>query len=897
VTLVAGTRLGPYEIVAPLGAGGMGEVWRAKDTRLGREVAIKVLPAEFAADADRLRRFEQEARAASALNHPNIVTLYEVGTSEAGPYLVLEKIEGRSLHEILRDGPLPLRRLLTLASQIAEGLAKAHGAGIVHRDLKPANVMVTDDGFAKILDFGLARLSWPELEGSPLAQATTLAEPTASGMILGTPGYLSPEQAAGRPADFRADQFALGALVYEMATGERPFRGETTGESLAAVLRDEPESLRSKNAALPAQLGWIVDRCLAKDPNQRYASTRDLARDLADLRDHLSEIGRFEVVSTDLVDRSRATRRAAPRYLAVFLVGVLLASALALLVVRSRPPASASTRRIEATLLPPPGLAVSVGIGLALSPDGERVVFGTGEPATRESALWLRSLGEGTARKLPGTEGAVYPFWSPDSRTIAFFAQGKLRKLGVDDAAPVAICDAAQGRGGSWNRGGEILFGILNQPLQRVMATGGPVTAALALDAARKETDHRWPYFLPDDRHFVYAARSATGSSEPYEILAGSLDGGSPVPLMAASSSVAYSPPGFLLSVRPDRTLVAQPFDPRLLQLKGDPISVADRVFVYTQRFNAAFAVSNDGTLVFQAGGVADPTRLVWFDRAGHELETLADGMEFSGPRLSLDGTKVVASASGLDSKSYDLWEFDAVRKTGTRVTNRPETEDSGVWSPDGRLLFYRAYRSSFGVSDIFRKRMDSEAAGELLFANDREKTPCDVSPDGRTLLFQERTASGDNNLWLLGLAPGARPSRVRESSSNELCGSFSPDGRWLALTSNESGAQEIYLQSLEGPAQRTRISTAGGLLPRWSRAGRELFYRDLEGKLMAVEIENAPRLRVSTPRPLFLPEPTFDPDFDASADGQRFLLTVADHQAPRPPLTLLVPWLPSARP
>ncbi|MGE5243429.1 MAG: protein kinase domain-containing protein [Betaproteobacteria bacterium] len=885
-----GFHLDPYRIEELIGRGGMGDVYRARDTRLDREVAIKVLPTEFANDPDRRARFEREARAVAALNHPNIVTLYEPGINEAGPYLVLEKIEGRTLGELLRSGPLPVRRLVALAAQIADGLAKAHAAGIVHRDLKPDNVMVTDDGIAKILDFGLAKIVWSEFDVARVEQDATLARDTASGMIPGTVGYLSPEQAAGRPADFRADQFALGALLYEMATGARPFRRATMAESLVATIREEPDALQSKRADLPLPFSWIVERCLAKDPDNRYASTRDLARDLADLRDRLSDIG------TGPREALAGPSVPSPRERLVWIAAcAALLGALVWIVTSVRAP-SGIARRFELSVLPPAGLAIDSDAGSALSPDGQSIVFGAGNDVEGTS-LWLRKLGEAAPRKLPGTGGAIYPFFAPDSRTVGFFRDGKLQLLGLDEAEPRAICDAPEARGGSWGSDGTILFGALNRPLQRVPAAGGVPKPATALDPDRKENDHRWPWFLPDGRHFLYTASlTESGDGLPLRLFVASLDGGAPHALFDVSSTVAYVAPGYLFFLRPDRTLMAQAFDARSLALQGEPRPLAEHVMLTSQRWNAQFAVSTEGTLMFQAGPAGVPSRLVWRDRSGRALDTLASGGDLDEPRISPDGRSVVASMADPDRGNYDLWIFGTDRRTATRMTRGPSDSDSAIWSPDGRTLYYRTYAHPT-VSDLFRVDAASGAAPELLLAGKSEKVPVSVAPGNEALLFQQRKASGVSNLWLLDLVGhGAKP--LRDVSFADAQAAFSPDGRWIAFSSAESGRWQVYLEAYPSRGRPIQVSPEGGYQPRWSRRGKEILYLDLEDNVQSVAFTAEPAPRLGAPARLFHKEGLFGHGpFDVSADGERLLFAEADAAAPRPPLTVRVPYLPKKLP
>jgi predicted Ser/Thr protein kinase len=597
MTLASGIRLGPYEILSPLGAGGMGEVYRARDTKLAREVAIKVLPADVSEDRSRLTRFEQEARAASALNHPNIVTIYEVGNADSTSYIAMELVQGRTLRELLAEGPLPAKRLLALSAQIADGLARAHEIGIVHRDLKPDNVMVTREGQVKILDFGLVKLSWSS--GAEMSGLPTIAEPTAPGTILGTVGYMSPEQATSRQVDFRSDQFSLGAILYEMATGKRAFSRDSAPETLAAIIREEPDPLASLARHLPIGLHWAIERCLAKDPEQRYASTRDLARDLAQLRDHSSAV-------VHEASPARSWRRGG-WLVAAWTASLVLVGALALLVgPRSRKEPSAPAVRFG---VPIPGEAA--GSNVTISPDGTCLAFESFSQG--QQRLYVRRLDSDETVELRGTLGAAGHFWSPDSRQLAFFADGKLKKIPIAGGPPVELGDAVVLSPGAWSRAGTILFPQRANPygLFRVSDTGGE---PVRVTACNPDEEHRGPWFLPDGRRFLYFVISNPGAPIKRELRLGSLDSKESRAVARLDSRAAYSPPGWLLYLR-EGALFAQRFDEKAARLAGEPFLLADDVSFAPNIGLGAFSVSETGVLAYRSS--TSPSRVAWLDRDG----------------------------------------------------------------------------------------------------------------------------------------------------------------------------------------------------------------------------------------------------------------------------------------
>ncbi|HKC23980.1 MAG TPA: protein kinase, partial [Thermoanaerobaculia bacterium] len=695
MTLTAGSRLGPYEILSPLGAGGMGEVYRARDTRLGREVALKILPDELAKDGQRVSRFEREARSASALSHAHVVAVFDVGRAGETFYIVTEVVAGGTLRELLERGAVPLRRALDLAAQMASGLAEAHDQGIVHRDLKPENVLLTKSGDAKIADFGLAKLTGAGgRDDSQLPTSDGLR--TSEGIVMGTVAYMSPEQATGREVDFRSDQFAFGSILYETLTGKSPFHRPTAGETMAAVLRDTPRPVRSLDPSVPLQVEWIVERCLAREPEHRYASTRDLARELALVREHLS----------DLTGAPAAGTRAEPpvrrRDLVLWVVaGAALLAAAVLGAAWLKQRTATVPKQVLRLSLPPPANTTFFSrfdsVGFAFSPDGSRLAF-LGDPSgpSREVApvnrptmrVWIRALSDLEARPVPGTEGASALFWSPDGRTIGFFAEGRLKRVDLNGGSPAPVCDVPSSKrmAGAWGSGEIVFASTFEGVIYRVSAEGGgSAVPLLKPDAARGETRLSWPQFLPDGRSFLYLATRKDGFGE---LMVGSLDGGPSRDVGPLESRFEYCDPGFLVFAR-EGALFAQRFDAKTAKLTGPLVSLAPAVYYFYTSKWAAFATSRTGTLAYAPRG--NLTRLVWFDRSGKMLGEVgaADAGETISLAISPDGRNAVFDRTRADLGTYDIWMIDLARGVETRLTSDPNTEFDPVWLPDGKHVVY----------------------------------------------------------------------------------------------------------------------------------------------------------------------------------------------------------------
>jgi Tol biopolymer transport system component len=895
--LAPGTRLGPYEIIDAIGAGGMGEVYRARDPRLARDVAIKVLPAAFSSDPDRLQRFEQEARAAAALNHPNILAVYDIGRHEGAPYIVSELLDGETLRSRLsasRHGdPLPVRKVIDYAAQIAQGLAAAHDKGIVHRDLKPENVFVTADGHVKILDFGLAKLVELSAEAGVSDKPTTVQ--TDPGMALGTIGYMAPEQVRGVPADHRSDIFAFGATLYELLSGKAAFRRDTPADTMSAILKEDPLDLPVADRHIPPALARIVDRCLEKSPAARFQSTRDLAFAL----DALSSPSGTAETSAMAMSGSRPRQAS---WALVGVLGVLTVAALALAAVayyRRVPVVEVATRF---WVSPPEGAALQyltmgiAGVGaLAVSPDGRRLAFVA--QSGERSQIWIRSFDTLVPEPLAGTEGAASPFWSPDSRSIAFFAAGKLRRIEIAGGPPMTLCDTSPGLSGSWGRDGVIVFSPApGTALKRVSASGGAPADATTLEGG--ETGHARPWFLPDGRHFVY--RSLLGSNRG-TIFVTSLDSATRTPLVESDSTNTVYSRGHLLFLR-DRSLMAQPFDAAQLKIAGDPIPLAEQIQTSGAVPLGIFSASESGVLAYQTGLDAGTPNLMWFDRSGKPLAAVGPPAPFSNLSLSPDGRKAAVTRTAGDQPG-DIWVVDLDRGgLAGRFTFEETADVTAIWSPDGTRIAYSARPNTLNAAVLFQKPASGAGAQERLLADTSNKFPSSWSPDGRFILYTAldpgRPATA---VWVLPLFGDRKPFPLNDGVFPEDSARFSPDGRWIAYQSLESGRVEIYVTAFRGPGEPSRgkwqVSASGGTEPRWSRDGREVFYvtsSPSEVSMMVASVGSfGDEFRVGEVKRLFpIRVGGIGSAYDIAPDGKRFLFNVVQTpQAKQEPITVVLNW------
>ncbi len=898
----AGTRLGPYEILSPLGAGGMGEVYKARDTRLDRAVAIKVLPERSALTPEARQRFEREARTISQLQHPHICALHDVGREGDTEYLVMELLEGETLAERLARGALPLEQALRYGADIADALDKAHRQGIVHRDLKPGNVMVTKSG-VKLLDFGLAKTFERSLdatgreqaaaENDPKARSSFTALPTVAGSpnltrdgaILGTVQYMAPEQLEGKNSDARTDIFALGCLLYEMCTGHKAFSGSSQASLISSIMKEDPAPVSARIPMSPPTLDTVVKTCLAKDPEDRWQTARDVAIQLEAIRNDRS--------SPQPISAGRKRGRGLS-----ILPWIVTAAALALAAyasISARRPAAPAP--VTQTFLPPPlktiyhVIGANIG-GVALSRDGRRLAFGASEPDALPF-LWVRDMDALAPYRVPGTEGGLYPFWSPDGRWLAFFAKGKLKIVEAipSPAPPRDLADVDEARGGTWGEDGTIVYAPQNYGgLMRVRAAGGSPSVATRIDKAQRS--HRWPQFLPGGRRFLYQVRTPDPKA-PLEVAnsvwVGFLD--SPderelLPKIYEATNAMYAAPGFLL-YRRGSALMAIRFRPESLTVVGEPAPVAQDVQGFIATGSAVFGVS-EKVLVYCPRVEGSLSRMAWLDRSGKEVAAVGPAGRNVHAALSRDGREVIV-ATIQEPLPPDLWLYDTAAGRGVRLTRDTIAQVAPIFSADGQRIFYSS--NSKGPWDLSTMRAHGSSEQNPLLESNVAKTANDVSPDGRYLLYRELGATTRGDLKYVSLAGEGPPQAFIATVDDETNGTFSPDGRWVAYSSDESGRFEVYVASFPKPAQRFRVSAEGGSQPRWSRDGKELFYVRF-GELMATAVgRRGDELTFSDARPLFrIPLfTTIDPGFDVitrydvAADSRFLALLHVGEEIPTP--------------
>ncbi len=863
MTLQSGNKLGPYEIVAPIGKGGMGEVYRAHDPRLNRDVAVKVSNAQFS------ERFTREARAIAALNHTNICHLYDVGPD----YLVMEYVEGQDLR-----GPMDFADALPVIQQLIDGIEAAHEKNIIHRDLKPANIKITPEGVVKILDFGLAKAMEPPPSdnSNPENSPTLTMGATVAGTILGTAAYMAPEQAKGKAADKRSDIWSFGVIVYEMLTGKRLFQGESAVEILGGVLNQEPDI-----TAAPVRVHKLLRWCLEKDRKKRLAS-------ISDARRLMEESETATVIAAAHKSRVGLTAWA--------LAGLFLLTTLGVSFVhlREEPPAAQSMRFQIST---PGGEPAQYP---ALSPDGRNLAFVAGSSSPDE--VWIRAMDALDARPLAGTDGATYPFWSPDGAYLGFFAGGKLKKIAIAGGPPQTLCDASSGRGGTWNREGVILFspspaGVIS----RVSAAGGTPAPATKLVENAGAQGYRFPVFLPDGVHFLY--RASADKPESGGVFVGSLAGAAAVRLLPDSSYALYAPPaapgaaGHLL-FRRENTLMAQPFDALRLKATGDMFPIAEQVAGGPNIGSGAFSVSENGMLVYRPADAVPGSELVWRDRAGKRLDAAGKPGRFAEMALSPDEKNLALTVR--EGYLGNIWLEEMGRGVLSRFTFRSGVNRSPIWSPDGsRLIFaFQSLSSGGGATDISQKPAGGNGQEGLLLHAGINAFPDDWSPDGKLLVYEQTGQNTAVDLWLLSLSGDRKPVPYLQTPFDEMGARFSPDGRWMAYESNESGQFQVYVQAVPISGAKYQISTSGGSAPRWRRDGKELFYVSGDGKLMAVPVKLGVTAEAGTPQPLFPMSPA--PGYVSAnffyapvRDGLRFLVNerARGEAATSPPFTVVTNW------
>ena len=877
--LAPGLRLGAFEVERFLGAGGMGEVYQARDTRLDRRVAIKVLPPDTATDPRSRAQFAYEARVIARLSHPRICALHDIGHHDGIDFLVMEHLEGETLAERVRKGPLPLSLAVRTALEIAEALVAAHAQGIVHRDLKPGNVMMTPGG-AKLLDFGLARLRrMPGLELSTTAPANTGG--TSPGLIAGTLPYMAPEQLEGRDVDARVDVFAFGAVLYEMVTGRKAFDGASEASVISAILSSEPPRLPTIQPSTPPAVDRLVQTCLAKDRTARWSSVHDIALQLEWLLREGPETRAPE-------PRVRWNRRHK-------VVGGTAAAAAVILAAIwgatfRRPAPNALAHVLFA--MPPPGSTFATEEAPAISPDGRQLTF-VAHDSGGKRLLYMHALeGFRAAQPLTDTDGASLPFWSPDGRSVGFFAQGKLKKIELATGRVQILTDAEGPRGGTWNRDDVILF--VPRPRDgpyRIAASGG--TSQPVATVTGQPSGGWYPSFLPDGRHFVFFLPSPA-QPENASVWLGSLDSSIPPKrLVSARSGAAYAPPGYLLFWR-DGTLLAQEFDERALEIRGNAATVVS-AGLNPISSQALFSVSDSGTLVFFAGAVTQ-SEIGWVDRDGRRLGKVGPKGVFNSVSLSPDENSAVYDRADPRTGSTDLWRLDFARAEPSRLTFHPAHDIFPLWSTDGARIVFTSLRAP--PPQLYELEVGSAGNEKLLVPTRVPTSPTGWSSDGRLLLYTSTHPQTGGDIWALSLVDDREPLPLVRTAADERYGTLSPDGHWLAYISNETGAYEVYIDAFPSTGARRQASTAGGFEPLWRHDGRELFYMAPNQTLMSVEVRSTPKtLDLNVPRPLFparfqwMEIQAVARHFAASRDGQRFLISSATDEAQSASVTVVLNW------
>jgi Serine/threonine protein kinase len=882
--ITEGTKLGRYEIRSLIGVGGMGEVYRATDPKIGRDVAIKVLPADFSADNERVARFEQEARAAGALNHPNILAIYDVDKQDGILYVVSELLEGEELRARLDEGPIPLRKTVNYAQQIVSGLSAAHESGVVHRDLKPENLFVTKDDRVKILDFGLAKLSEPPAASGFNAgseDATRARVNTAPGMVMGTAGYMSPEQVRGQGADHRSDIFSFGVVLYEMLTGMRAFHGDSVIEMMHAILKDDVPDLDGNGSKTPPALDKLMRRCLEKKPEHRFHSAHDLGFALEALSSPTSSSSGSGLTSAANAVVSETTKSTWRSLMPWIVAGVFALTAMAAFGLTYFNRSSANQKAIRLSFNPPPELSFNdvEPDTVVISPDGLKVVF-TATSVDGKNMLYVRNLDSPDAKVLPGSENALEPFWSPDSKSVAYGSNGKLKRSDLTGGNGQILCDAARMVGGSWGKDGTLIFvPDYRTTIMQVSALGGePKPVAMNVEQGDAER-HRYPYFLRDGRHFLFY-RELKG------IWAGSLDSPEVTQILPDNSPVVYSRQGWLIFIRND-TLVAQAFDSASLMLSGEPIPIIADQKSWINNFR--FSASDNGNLVWQGVWERD-YQLVWFDREGKQVGTVEAPAKIAvgeDPHISPDGKRVVIKRNPPNT----IWVIDLEKGTSVRITS--DFGQIPVWSPDGSRILYSGGNTGMQIKQATGL---GDAEGILtgpLF-------PYSWSPDGRFLIFVRRGVKTRLDMYALSMDGERKESLLLNSPANEQNPQLSPDGKWLAYSTDDTGNYEIYVQQFLADGKlgsdRKRISTAGGVMPVWSRDGSELFFIAADGQLMASTVKTGgSEFEFSAPKALFKTRMLgligSTHEFDVSPDGKRFLIGTLIGEPTAPPPTVILNW------
>src|ERR1051325_505675 len=889
-----GTTLSQYKILEKLGEGGMGVVYKAEDTKLDRFVALKFLPPHLNASAQDKARFIQEAKAAAALNHPNVCSIIDIQDRDGQMFIVMEFVDGQTLRE--KKDSISFKQAIDIGIQIADGLSAAHEKGIVHRDIKPDNIMIRKDGIAQIMDFGLAKLRG------------NVSRLTKEGSTVGTAGYMSPEQGQGQEADHRADIFSLGVLLYELFTGQLPFKGVHETALMYEIVNVDPPPMSAVKPEIDPALDAIVLECLDKDPNERTQSVKQLSIDLKRFKRESSRSRVSRITSArpayqppsagprgaqQTTAETPALRTSGMPAFLPWIVSAILALGLggiAFVHFRETPPEIPS---ITSSILPP-NRTVFVndndGGHVALSPDGTMLAFAGSDTSGRKT-LWLRPLNSGSAQQLTETDGAEYPFWSPDSRFIGFFAGGKLKKIAASGGPPFTLCEAPNGRGGAWNQEGVILFAprFDNTGIYRVSVNGGEAAALTSLDSSRNETNHRWPLFLPDGKHFIYTTQAKSRSSEYSGALyVASLDGSTNRLLAKISSNMEFDGKR-LLYVR-QGSLVAQPFDLNKNEFTGDAIPLAEKVEYSIDKSRGLFSISRNGLLAYQAGG--EYRRLpVWYDRTGKKLSTVSDRSVSYWGRLSLDGNRMAMDSPDPQAKTNEIWILDLNRGLSTRFTFDRADDILPIWSPDGSRIIFSSDRG--GSNSLYIKNSSGTESEQEFLKTDEILYPSSWSGDGRFVLYQSVGLKTNWDLWTVPVEGDRKPVVFLKTEFSEQNGRFSPDSRWVAYESDESGKTEIYVRPFPAGGGKWQVSTNGGRVPMWRQDGKELFFWTTDGAVMSAEVNGSgTTFTVGKTDALFSVPPSVGLiTTDVTADGQRFLsFPVVGGQA-TPPLTLVTNW------
>ena len=877
MSLASGTRLGPYEVLTPLGAGGMGEVYRARDTRLDRIVAIKILPSHLSDNVTLRQRFEQEAKAISRLNHPHICILHDVGHQDGTDFLVMEYLEGETLAKLVERAPLPLAQVLKYGVEIADALDKAHRQGIVHRDLKPGNIMLTKSG-AKLLDFGLAKTTVPLTTGATLTAAATRTTPvTRQGTIVGTFQYMSPEQIEGKELDTRSDIFSLGAVLYEMVTGQRAFQGKSQLSVASAILEKEPVPISTIQPLTPPALDHAIRRCLAKDPEDRWQTVRDLLLELK----WISESGSQAAMTLTGTTKGIGTRW--QRTLLWGFVSLLVAAITGFAIWNLKPSPPQPVSRTVITLPPGQKLAGLDQPAVALSPDGTQLAYVATQGGTQQ--LYVRAMDSLDATPIPGTEGAVNPFFSPDGQWLGFFAGKKLKKVSVSGGVALTLGDASGPRGASWNSQGMIAFAPTGLSLlQKVPDAGGTPQPLSRFE--KGEASHRWPEFLPDGKALLFDAMTSTFNWTKAQLVVESVGTGERQNLIQGGWQPRYASSGHLIYAQRG-SLLAAPFDLQRLALTGTAVPVVEGVRQSTTTGAVQYSFSATGSLAYVPGAVQSAQlKLVWVTRNGAEQPVAGPARGYIFPRLSPDGRRI---AVGIIDQETQVWLYDLSRETLTRFTFEGNVNLSALWTPDGRRITYQSDKE--GPPNVYWQRADGSGGLERLTTSDYTSVPSSCSPDGQLLAFVQIDPATGFDIWVLRLTDRKAQPFLR-TPYNETSPRFSPDGRWLAYVSNESGRYEVYVQPYPGPGGKWQISTEGGMEPAWNPNGRELFYRSGD-KMMAVDITTQPGFTVGKPRALFAgwyeATPATFSNYDVTPDGQRFLMLKRSEQEASAPTQINV--------